>query len=347
MEVCVSSQHAPQQRVSDMSEAEVRRNSLSSSDADAPAMRLSGKVAIVTGAGGGIGRAESLLLAHQGAMVVANSFGRDETGRPRAEGILEEIAAFGGTAITTREDLEDEGAAKRIVDTAIGEFGRLDVLINNAGRSVVSPVREMSGDDWDSVMAVNLRASFLLCKYATPYFADQRSGVIINTGSTSGLGHAYMSNYAAAKEGLIGFTRSLARELGPLGVRCNAVRPKAFGTGLGAQYTKQMEPWREQWESLGRYRVGDQADARGVRGPSEVAPMVVWLCTDAAANINGQTFAVEGERVGIWSEPEIYRSVVRSGGWDLDSLDSQIGSLLTFDLENHFGASVEGSGNES
>ncbi|SHK15445.1 NAD(P)-dependent dehydrogenase, short-chain alcohol dehydrogenase family [Pseudonocardia thermophila] len=298
--------------------------------------RLAGRVAIVTGAGSGIGRAEAISLARAGAAVAVNSVGTDEAGRSTADVVVAEIEAEGGRAVAVREDLRDPAAPRAIVDAALDAFGRLDILVNNAATAHVSPIDEVTDERWAEVLDVSLTATFRLIRHAAPVFRRQRRGVIVNTGSESGLGHAYMSAYAAAKEAVIGLTRSVARELGPDGVRCNAVRPRALGTKMGERYRAEMAPYFDRWARLGPLRVGVRAGIGGAGDAWSVAPLVVWLCTDAASNVNGCTFAVEGDTVGLWSEPELRSVACRAGGWDLDALDQVMPASVTLGLEDRF-----------
>src|SRR5215469_4240173 len=193
--------------------------------------RLAGKVAIVTGAGRGIGRCEALLLAAEGASVIVNDVfvenrgGASET--PIAGGVVAEIRAAGGIAAANGDSVASMQGAERIVNSALREFGRLDILINNAGNVRPGNIYEMNEYDWDRVIQTHLKGAFAMIRFASPIFCAQGAGVIVNTGSESGLGHPTMANYSAAKEGVIGLTRSIARELGRFGVRCNAIRPRA------------------------------------------------------------------------------------------------------------------------
>jgi 3-oxoacyl-[acyl-carrier protein] reductase len=175
-----------------------------------------------------------------------------------------------------------------------------------------------------------------LIKYAVPIFRSQRSGVIINTGSESGLGHPFNSAYGAAKEGIAGLTRSLARELGRFGIRCNMIRPRAATPG-GPEFMEMYQKWMPTAQALGPYWLGERGHVRsGEMKPERVAALVVWLCTDAAVNVNGRGFYVAGDEVGLWSEPQLIRCLTRPGGWDLDSLDQSGPENLIFDLTNKF-----------
>lgn len=301
--------------------------------------RLLGKVAIVTGAGRGIGRAEALLLAREGAKVVVNDTG----GSPQGEGVdesvasqvVKEIRAAGGEAVANHDSVALMQGGERIVKTALDAFGRLDILVNNAGNARPRVIYNMSEDDWDSVIAVHLKGHFTTTRFASTVFREQKSGVIVNTGSESGLGHLGQSNYSAAKEGIVGFTRTIARDLGRFGVRCNAIRPRA-ATRLGGEEALQAM-FRTQ-ELLGKPAIGKSMIDRSFLEckPEHVAALVVWLCTDAAINVNGRTFHVGGDQVGLYSDPEIIRSLHRESGWDLDSLDKIATQDLVGDLHNEF-----------
>jgi len=168
-------------------------------------IRLQGKVAIVTGAGRGMGRSHALLLAREGAKVVVNDLGGEPIGRGAdtkvAAKVAEEIRAMGGDAVASTDSVALMDGAQRLINTAVESFGRLDILINNAGIFRVDEIEHMSEDDWDQVIAVHLKGCFATIKYATPIFKRQRSGVIVNIGSDSGLGHPTNCNYAAPRKG--------------------------------------------------------------------------------------------------------------------------------------------------
>jgi 3-oxoacyl-[acyl-carrier protein] reductase len=291
--------------------------------------RLAGKVAIVTGAGNGIGRAEALLLGRQGAKVVVNDLGGDTKGEGAdigvAQKVVEQIQAGGGTAVANGDSVASFAGAQRIVDTAIKAFGRLDILINNAGNARPRVIYNLSEEDWDAVIAVHLKGCFNMVRHAAPIFREQRSGVIINTGSESGLGHFGQANYSAAKEGIIGFTRTVARDLGRFGVRCNAIRPRAIDTRLAGGDGGGVEAGIRLEQTFGRHVLGN----RSISSPrpakaEEVAALVVWLCSDSMAAVNGRTFQIGGGEVGLWSEPELIKASFRKEGWDLDSLDQEV-----------------------
>jgi NAD(P)-dependent dehydrogenase (short-subunit alcohol dehydrogenase family) len=303
-----------------------------------PGQRLDGRVAIVTGSGGGIGRAEAMLMASEGALVVVNDYNVTD-GVAAAQSVVDEIKSAGGEAIASTEDVRE--GAERIVAAAVEAFGTIDILVNNAG--VVAPgfVEKISPEDWDFVVDTHLRAAYLMTAQVVPIFERQGRGVIMNTCSESGLGHAANSNYAAAKEGLAGFTRSVARELARFGGRCNAIRPRAYGTAISQRFLRLVKPWEHIVNGLGPYRLGDRGSIHGNGAPEIVAPIAVWLCTDAAKDINGKIFAAEGDLIGLWSDPMLVRSATRAGGWDLDTLDQEVSELLTFDVRDEFRERLE------
>ncbi|MBV8771156.1 MAG: SDR family NAD(P)-dependent oxidoreductase [Deltaproteobacteria bacterium] len=297
--------------------------------------RLADKVAIVTGSGAGIGRAEAMLFAAQGARVVVNDIGVKD-GAPIAARVIEEIRSAGGEAVASTNNVAELQGAEQLVKTALDAFGRLDILVNNAGITNFIPVHELSERDWDRMMAVHLKGSFGTIKYASPIMCRQRSGVIINTGSESGLGRVFGANYCAAKEGIIGLTRAVAKEVGRFNVRCNAIRPRAATTIAEGINLKKFLP---VMRALGRYWVGTRAPAMSsmeVYKPEAVAPLVVWLCTDAAANVNGRDFYIAGNEVGLFPELEVERLLYREEGWDLDALDRSAREHLVGDLVNRY-----------
>ena len=304
-----------------------------------PQQSLSGKVAIVTGAGRGLGRAEALALAAAGARVVVNDLGGGVFGGGAssevAEAVVKEIHDSGADAVANGDDIATMDGARRLVHTALDTFGRLDILVNNAGIVRPAPIWEMTETDWDLTAAVHLKGHFATTRYAAELFKAQRGGVIINTASESGLGHWGMSNYSAAKEGIVGFTRSIARELGSYGVRCNAMRPR----GVSRFATPELaETVRISQQDLGFPAVGDMWVGPDVEMPPEqVGAFVVWLCSDAAVAANGQVFVVGAGEVGIYPEPKPVRTIAIGSETDIDGVRALIleGGLLD-GVENRF-----------
>ena len=306
--------------------------------------RLAGKVAIVTGSGRGLGRAEAMALASAGAKVVVNDFGGSTTGEGERENVAQvvadEIIAAGGEAVANRDNVAEFSGAKNVIETAMASFGRVDILVNNAGVARPAPIYEMSEQDWDAVIAVHLKGHFCMIRHASPIMIKQRSGVVINIASQSGLGHWGMSNYSAAKEGIVGLTRSVARDLGQFGIRCNAVRPLGW-TRFGTEAV--METVRYSQEELGIPATGNAwvAPSASIPMPEQVGMAVAWLCTDKAANVNGRTFFAGGNTVGLYNEPDLERSVFNPAGWTLDSLDNGAWGELIGDVANTYQGRVK------
>src|SRR6202453_2280212 len=291
--------------------------------------RLDGKVSIVTGSGGGIGREHALLLAAEGARVVVNDTGL-RTGADAAS-VVAEITDAGGTAVASTASATFDGADE-IVQTALDSFGGVDILVNNATAGAMNDLWAFTEEQWDFTVGVNVTGYFATIRAAAPHMCRKGSGVIVNTSSGSGFGHPAMIAYATAKEGVIGLTRTTAKEIGRFGVRCNAIRP--FATGVStAEYAKTAGSWMKVMTlTMGpEPGVESQPDFDPEQfPPRKISPLVVWLCTEAAANINGRTFHVGGDEVSLLSEPAPERTVTQPGGWDLDGLDaSGLGAGLT------------------
>jgi len=298
--------------------------------------RLDGQVAIVTGAGGGIGRQHALLLAKHGARVVVNDIGV-RTGADAAN-VVAEIQAAGGQAIVSTDSATWDGAAT-LVQRAIDAYGTVDILINNATYTRLGDVTEYSEDDWDRTNDVNLKGYFAMIQQVVPHMATKGAGNVVNTSSASGYGHASHAAYAAAKEGVIGLTRSVAREFGRFGVRCNAIRPLAAGQSA-ADFKVRAARWLKLVELTMPARIYS-VQKRMLANPDilpahKIAPLVVWLCTDAAKDVNGHTFEVHGDTINRVEEPRPARTVFRSGGWDLESLDALAPGSLVDGLTNEF-----------
>ncbi|MGB2694385.1 MAG: SDR family NAD(P)-dependent oxidoreductase [Dehalococcoidia bacterium] len=303
--------------------------------------RLKDRVAIVTGAGRGIGRGESLLLASEGAAVIVNDFGGSAAGtggeKTPADEVVQEIKAAGGKAAANYGNIAEFATGDELVKQAIHTFGRLDIVVNNAGILRDRMVFNMSEEEWDAVIAVHLKGHFNLTRHACTVFRQQRSGVIVNTSSESGLGNMGQANYAAAKEGIVGLTRTVARDMGKYGVRCNAIRPRA-GTRLVIS-----DDMREAAKRGGAAGMQLQAleNFEKTNPPEAVAPMVVWLCTDEAANVNGRDFLVAGNQIGLYSLPSIVADVRSDQPWTLDDLSKQMPAAVTKDLKNQFAPKEE------
>jgi 3-oxoacyl-[acyl-carrier protein] reductase len=244
---------------------------------------LSDRVAIVTGGSRGIGRAISLALAGAGATVVVNYRGNTAA----AEETLAAIAAMGGKAIAIQADVANSDDVKRLFSEVNTAYGRIDILVNNAGITRDTLMMRMKDEDWDAVIDTNLKSQFLTTKAAISPMVRARSGRIINITSVVGLmGNAGQANYAAAKAGIIGFTKSVAREIGSRSVTVNAVAPGFIDTELTAVLSEDMREGLKKQIPLGR-----------LGSPEDVAGLVVFLASDQASYITGQTFNCDGGMV--------------------------------------------------
>jgi 3-oxoacyl-[acyl-carrier protein] reductase len=243
-------------------------------------MNLEDKVAVVTGASRGIGRAIALELARRGASVVVNYNANADA----AAEVVDAIRAQGGQAIAVQADVGDFDQAARLIDTAIDTLGRIDILVNNAGTTRDQLLALMKEEDWDLVLCTNLKGVFNCCKAAARQMMRQRSGRIVNISSVSGIaGQGGQTNYAASKAGMIGFTKSLAKELGPRNVTVNAVAPGFVLTDLTAYLSEDLQ--RRAIETTPLRRMGE---------PEEIAYAVAFLASDLASFITGEVLTVDG-----------------------------------------------------
>jgi len=301
--------------------------------------RLKGKVAVITGAGRGIGRAHALAFAAEGAKVVVNDLGgtADGTGADKApaDEVVAEIKKMGGEAVANYDTVVTMEGGERIIKAAIDKFGRLDILVNNAGVLRDRMVFNMTEEEWDTVINVHLKGHFACTKHACIIFRQQRSGRIINTSSVAGLGNMGQANYSAAKEGIVGFTRTVARDMGRYGVTCNAIRP---GAATRMTMTPELQAAWEKRAAAGLGGAGPSAEADvpalASFAPEDISPIVVFLCTDEAANINGYTFDVHGGEIGLYSEPIQVRSILKEGIWTVDELCEIVPTTLAAGLVN-------------
>jgi NAD(P)-dependent dehydrogenase (short-subunit alcohol dehydrogenase family) len=281
---------------------------------------LDGKVAIVTGAGRGIGRAEALCLAAEGAKVVVNDLGSawDGSGDDRrpAQVVADEIRAAGGMAVASGESVCDFAGAKRIIDAALGAFGRLDLLVNNAGFVRDRMLFNMSEEEFDAVVAVHLKGTFCTARWAAAYFRETRQGgSIVNTTSQAGLtGNVGQTNYSAAKGGIASMTLTWAHELRKYGVICNAIAPTAR--------TRMTE------STFGTIPV--PAGEFDAAAPENVAPLVAYLGTDAAREreITGYVFNVRAGDVERFEGWRTVRGIQTAGRWTVAELAARMPELL-------------------
>jgi NAD(P)-dependent dehydrogenase (short-subunit alcohol dehydrogenase family) len=272
-----------------------------------PGQLLAGKVAVVTGAGRGVGRGVALDLARAGAAVVVNDLGvalsgtaTDET---PAESVAREIQAFGGRALPDRHDVAGFATAGAIVEAALSAFGRIDIVVNNAGNLRDAIFHRMTEEEFDAVIGVHLKGSFNVSRAAAPHFKAQGSGCFVHMTSTSGLvGNFGQANYCAAKLGIAGLSKAIALDMQKFGVRSNAVAPFA---------------WTRMVSSIPDETPEQQRRVQGLKKliPEKIAPFVTALCADAAKEISGQIFGVRNNEIYLFSQPRPVRTAHTAEGW--------------------------------
>jgi len=276
---------------------------------------LAGKVAIVTGSGGGIGRDFALALAAEGAKVVVNDIGASVKGEGHDDGpaqkVVSEIQAAGGTAVANTDSVADWDSANRIVKTAIDHFGQIDVVINNAGILRDRFFFNMSIEEWKAVIDVHLNGSFYMARAAAPYFKSQESGSYINMTSTSGLiGNFGQANYSAAKLGIAGLSKSIALDMAKFNVRSNCIAPFAWSRMIGSIPTETPDQ-AARVEKMKRMET------------AKIAPLAVYLASEQAAGVTGQIFGVRANEIFLFSQNRPIRSVHRSEGWTPQTIAEQ------------------------
>jgi NAD(P)-dependent dehydrogenase (short-subunit alcohol dehydrogenase family) len=251
---------------------------------------LDGRVAIVTGAGRGIGRGEALELAREGARVVVNELDADA-----GQAVVDEIVAAGGEAVLDTGDCSEETTARSLIATALDTWGKLDALVNNAGILRDRTIAKMSAEEWDAVIKVHLRGHFLPTQAACAHWKDAGTGGrIVCTASTSGLlGNFGQANYGAAKSGIAAFSTIVAMEMARYGVRCNAIAPAARTRMTESAYGAFKDLSSPDSE-------GDESENFDFWHPDNVAPLVAYLCSDAAGTISGKVFGVQGDAVELY-----------------------------------------------
>ncbi len=277
---------------------------------------IAGKVAIVTGAGRGIGRAVALALAREGARVVVCDIGASLQGAGTdtgpAQGVANEIRAAGGEAIASTLSIAEPKNGEEIVNAALTAFGRVDILVNNAGilRDVI--FHKMSWSDWSDVLAVHLDGAFNMSRACAAQFREQNSGAFVHMTSTSGLiGNFGQANYMAAKLGIMGLSRAIALDMARFKVRSNCIAPFAWTRMIDSipaateEEKRRVERFREMT-------------------PEKIAPLVVYLASDRAEGITGQVFGVRSNEVFLFNQPRPIRSIHRSEGWTPQTLDQQL-----------------------
>ena len=285
---------------------------------------LKGKVVLVTGAGGGIGREFALAMAAAGAKVLVNDLGTSVKGEGAnagpAERVVEEIRAAGGTAAASSDSVADWTSANRIVQAALGNFGRIDAVVNNAGILRDRFFFNMSVEEWRAVIDVHLNGSFYVARAAAPHFKAQESGAYIHMTSTSGLvGNLGQANYAAAKLGIVGLSKSIALDMAKYRVRSNCIAPFAWSRMIGSIPTETPDQ-QARVEKLKSMETG------------KIAPLAVYLASDAAQEVSGQIFGVRANEIFLFSQNRPLRSVHRDGGWTPETVAAHAMPALRADF---------------
>jgi NAD(P)-dependent dehydrogenase (short-subunit alcohol dehydrogenase family) len=277
---------------------------------------VAGKTAIVTGAGRGIGRGIAMLLASEGARVVVCDIGASLQGEGAdvgpAQQTVEAIKKSGGEAIASTLSITEPKNAELIVKSALDAFGRVDMLVNNAGilRDVI--FHKMSWSDWSDVIAVHLNGSFNMSRAVAPLFREQGSGAYVHMTSTSGLvGNFGQANYMAAKLGIMGLSRGIALDMARFNVRSNCIAPFAF-TRMIESIPAQSEQDRRRIEAFQRMT------------PEKIAPLAVYLGADASAGVSGQIFSVRNNEIYLFNQPRPVKTIHRAEGWTPETLATEI-----------------------
>lgn len=296
---------------------------------------LNDKVAIVTGAGRGIGRGVAMHMAAEGAKVVVVDPGVNVDGSGAdssvAAQVADEIKAAGGVAVPSMESVVTMEGGEKIVQSAVDNFGRLDIVVTCAGILRDRMIFNMTEQEWDDVIAVHLKGTFTVVKNACILFRQQHSGRIITFTSESGLmGNSGQANYGAAKSGIAGFTKVVARDMGRYGVTANAIAPRA-STRMISDIPDSAAEIRAR---SGVETLTEDFDLTDL-DPDHIAPFISYLASDFADTVNGQTFLAYGDTISLMSQPRPQRSIYEpSGHWDLEALSPIARDVLTKDIPN-------------
>jgi len=291
---------------------------------------LEGRVAIVTGAGRGIGRATALALASRGARIVVNDLGASLEGQgddatPAREVVLE-IEKAGGEAIASADSVSEWGSAQRIVGCALDHFGQVDLLVNNAGLSATAPIFEQDPDQFDRVVRSHLHGTFHCIRAAAPHMKERGFGRIVNVVSRAGLlGVPNQSAYAAGKGGVFGLTNVASRDLAAHGITVNAVNPAATETRM---VTTAIDSFRAQGGDAARMAAGL---TQALQPPENIAALITALCLDGPGRFNGEIFYLEKDRIGLFDPLSFSQEAPGDGSWTIDSLVAAISGFQPHD----------------
>lgn len=285
---------------------------------------MDGKVALVTGAGRGVGRGIALAFSKAGAAVVVNDLGVNLAGEAGestpAKEVADEINAAGGRAVANTDSVTSAKGAQSMVQMAIDTFGRIDAVVNNAGNLRDGLFHKMTEEEFESVISVHLRGSFHVSRAAAPFFKTQASGAYVHMTSTSGLvGNFGQANYAAAKLGIVGLSKSIALDMQRFNVRSNAVAPFAWTRMIDSIPTNTPEQQR-------------RVDGLKKLVPEKIAPFVVALASDAAAHVTGQIFGVRNNEIYLFSQPRPVRTAHTAEGWTPETVIDRVFPMFANDL---------------
>ncbi len=278
---------------------------------------LEGRVAIVTGAGRGIGRATALALASRGARVVVNDLGGslqgDDPDATPAAGVVDEIQKAGGEAAANADSVAEWAGAERIVETALDTFGRLDILVNNAGLSASAPIWDHDPELFERVVASHLHGTFYCLRAAAPHMKEGGYGRVVNVVSRAGLlGVPGQAAYGAGKGGVFGLTNVVSRDLAAFGITVNAVNPAATETRM---VTGAIERFRREGPDGDKMAAGLVA---ALQPPENIARLIAALCHEEAARWNGEIFYLEKDRVGLFDPLTVAQEATHEGEWTID-----------------------------
>jgi len=287
-------------------------------------MILKDRVAVVTGAARGIGREIALLMAQLGARVVVNDYGGSEAGQGTtqapANDVVEEIRKAGGQAVASYDSVATMAGGERIVQTAIDAFGRLDIVVNNAGILRDRMIFNMTEEEWDAVIDTHLKATFAVTRAAAPRMKEQRSGRFVNMTSTSGLvGNIGQANYAAAKLGIVGLTKVVALDMARYNVTANCISPFAWTRMIGTIPTETAAQ-KARVEKIKKM------------SPAHIAPVAAFLASDAAKDITGQVIGVRGKEIMLFGHMRPIMRVHHAEGWTVERLAEMFPGTLQHHL---------------
>jgi NAD(P)-dependent dehydrogenase (short-subunit alcohol dehydrogenase family) len=304
--------------------------------------RLEGRVAVITGAGRGIGRGVALQMAEEGAKVVVADFGGNLDGSGNdagpADTVVKEIRAMGGTAIAHYGDISKFADTQDLVNTTLKEFGRMDIMCHVAGILRDRMIFNMAEEEWDAVLAVHLRGAFNCVRTSVEPMIKQQYGRILLFSSGSGLGSTGQANYSAAKEGMVGFARALSRELGPHGIAVNAIYP-----GGNTRMTQSVPAAAQTIRAAaGIIRAGGGAlnnpepapEGATPRDPENNAPTVTWLCTEAGGAVSGHVIGTSGWQASRYSQRKVIRSIHQPRNWTVAELAKAVPEQLLAGIPN-------------